>query len=101
MSRSSHDNAAKALLGAVAFALRAAAWLLVALVVADLFLTGPARAALLPLNTWLARALPEGRSGSLVLTTPLGGAFRGDFALVAVVLFVVDWAICKIAASLR
>lgn len=101
MSRSSHDNAAGALLGAVAFALRACAWLIVALVVADLVLTGPARAALLPLNTWLALTIPQSISGALVLSTPLGGAFRGDFALIAVVLFVVDWAICKIAASLR
>ena len=44
MSRSSHDNAAKALLGAVAFALRAAAWALVALVVAGIWLFAAKRA---------------------------------------------------------
>ncbi len=101
MPSASHDNAPKALLGAVGFAFRVAAWAVCALVVADIFLTGPARSAVLPLNTLLARAIPEAISGSLVISTPLGGAFRGDFAIVAVLFFLIDWVFCKIASSLR
>lgn len=101
MPNASHDNPGKALLGAVGFAFRFAGWALVALVVVDLFLTGPARTAVLPLNTLLSRAIPEAISGSFVISTPLGGAFRGDFALVAVLFFLIDWVFCKIASSLR
>lgn len=101
MPSASHDNAPKALLGAVGFAFRVAAWAVCALVVADIFLTGPARSAVLPLNTLLARATPEAISGSLVISTPFGGAFRGDFAIVAVLFFLIDWVFCKIASSLR
>ncbi len=101
MPSASHDNAPKALLGAVGFAFRVAAWAVCALVVADIFLTGPARSAVLPLNTLLARAIPEAISGSLVISTPFGGAFRGDFAIVAVLFFLIDWVFCKIASSLR
>jgi hypothetical protein len=101
MPSASHDNAPKALIGALGFAFRVAGWAVAALVVADLFLTGPLRSAVLPLNTLISRLIPEAISGSLVISTPLGGAFRGDFALVAVLFFLADWALCKIASSLR
>lgn len=101
MSSASHDNPLKALLGAVAFALRFLGWGVAALVVADVLAAGPARAAILPLNTALSRLMSAGLEGLLVIQTPLGGAFRGDFALLAVILFIIDWAICKVAASLR
>ncbi len=101
MPRASHDNAAKALLGAVGFVFRFAGWALTALVVADIFLVGPVRSAVLPLNTLLSHLIPEAISGMLVISTPLGGAFRGDFAVVAVLFFLIDWVFCKIASSLR
>lgn len=101
MSNPSHDNAGKALVGAVAFALRAAGWALAALTVADIFITGPLRAALLPLNTFVSGLVPAPLAGSLVIQTPFGGAFRGDFALLALALLVADWALCKAAARLR
>lgn len=101
MSSASHDNPVKALLGAAAFTLRFLGWAVVALVVADVLATGPARAAVLPLNTALSRLLSAGLEGLLVIQTPLGGAFCGDFALFAVILFIIDWAICKVVASLR
>lgn len=88
-------------MGAVAFALRFLGWAVAALVVADVLATGPARSAILPLNTALSRLMFAGLEGLLVIQTPLGGAFRGDFALFAVILFIIDWAICKVAASLR
>lgn len=101
MSSASHDNPAKALLGAVAFAARFLGWVVAALVVADVLATGPVRAAILPLNTALSRLMSAGIEGLLVIQTPLGGALRGDFALFAVILFIIDWAICKVVASLR
>ena len=101
MSSASHDNPAKALLGAVAFAARFLGWVVAALVVADVLATGPVRAAILPLNTALSRLRSAGIEGRLVIQTPLGGAFRGDFALFVVILFTIDWAICKVVASLR
>ncbi|NLQ12757.1 hypothetical protein HGI81_02685 [Olsenella sp. KGMB02461] len=45
--------------------------------------------------------VPSAISGMLVIPTPLGGAFRGDFALLAIALFVVDWAAMRIASALR
>ena len=45
--------------------------------------------------------MSAGLEGLLVIQTPLGGAFRGDFALFAVIVFIIDWVICKVAASLR
>lgn len=101
MSSASHGNPAKALLGAVAFAARFLGWVVAALAVADVLATGPVRAAILPLNTALSRLISAGIEGFLVIQTPLGGAFRGDFALFAVILFIIDWAICKVVASLR
>lgn len=100
MSSASHDNPGGALLGAVAFALRFAGWAVVALVVADVFASGQLRAAIL-LNSALSGILPDALDGVLVIQTPFGGAFRGDFAVFAILLFIIDWAICKVAASLR
>lgn len=45
--------------------------------------------------------IPAGLSGLLVYTTPLGGAFRGDFFIAAVALFICDWICCRVSASLR
>lgn len=101
MSSASHDNPGKALVGAVAFALRAAGWALAALTVADIFVAGPVRSALLPLNTFVSGVVPAALAGALVIQTPFGGAFRGDFALLALILFVIDWGLCKAAAALR
>ena len=39
--------------------------------------------------------------GILCVATPFGGMFRGDFAIVSVALFVIDWVCLRIAASLR
>ncbi|MDJ1121434.1 hypothetical protein QJ043_02350 [Olsenella sp. YH-ols2217] len=49
----------------------------------------------------LDATIPSGLSGVLVYATPLGGAFRGDFFIAALVLFVCDWACCRLSAALR
>lgn len=101
MPSPAHDNPARALIGALAFAARVAAVLLVALTVANIFATGAVRAAILPLTTWLGRLVPEGLAGSLVFRTPFGGAFRGDFAVLAVGLFVLDWLLSKLSSAFK
>lgn len=98
---SSARGGAGKLLRALGMVFRVMAWALTAPVVADSFVSGAVRSLLLPLNTMLSRAVPDAISGVLVFQTPLGGAFRGDFALVAALLFVLDWAACKAASSLR
>ena len=42
--------------------------------------------------------LPDGIRGIAVVPTPLGGAFRGDFALIASLLFVLDWLFARLYA---
>ncbi len=49
----------------------------------------------------LTRALPEVIAGYGVITTPFGGIFRLDFALIAVALFVLDYACQRGAHALR
>lgn len=92
---------AAGVLGALSIVLRVCAWLLVALVVANaLFPAGP-RAALLALNGLVSHLVPGFIQGLFVFQTPFEGAFRGDYAIVAIVLLVLDWICCRISASLR
>ncbi|WP_455138884.1 hypothetical protein [Thermophilibacter sp.] len=88
-------------LRALAIVCRVAAWALVALVVADAVTPAGPRAWLLGVNSLVSSLLPDAVSGLLVIVTPFGGAFRGDFAIVAIVLLVLDWALCRLSASLR
>ncbi len=85
----------------LAAALRVAAWVLVALVVADAVLPAGARTHLLALNGAVSQLVPGEISGLFVFQTPLGGAFRGDFAIAAVALLALDWICCRAAAALR
>ena len=80
---------------------RVVAWVLVALVVAGAVLPAGPRSLLLGANGLASSFLPSGVSGLFVFVTPFGGAFRGDFALVALALFVLDWLLCHVAASLE
>lgn len=95
------SGAASRALRALAVACRVCAWALVALVVADALLPAGPRAWLLPVNGLVSGLVPDAVSGLFVFSTPLGGAFRGDFAIVAIVLLVADWALCRLLASLR
>ena len=89
------------LLAALARVLRACSWVLVALVVADAVLPAGPRSLLLPVNSLISRLIPAPMSGLFVFQTPFEGAFRGDFAIVAIVLLVLDWICCRVSASLR
>ena len=50
---------------------------------------------------WLQSIVPDPLAGLFVYSTPLGGAFRGDFAIASLALFIADWAFMRIAAALR
>ena len=84
-----------------AWACRLLGWALSAIVVAGALLPAGPRALLLGVIDLCSRLVPEPLLGLFVFRTPFGGAFRGDFAIVAIVLLVLDWALRRISASLR
>lgn len=49
----------------------------------------------------LSRALPAAIAGYGVITSPFGGVFRFDYAIVAVVFFVVDYALTRASRAVR
>lgn len=89
------------LLRLAALACRTLAWALAALVVAGAVLPAGPRALLLGVTSLVSGVIPAPLSGLLVFVTPFGGAFRGDFAVVAIVLLVFDWLLCRISVPAR
>ena len=77
------------LLRQVALVLAAAYLVLVA---AGVLVTSELRAQLLGVYDVAAALLPEALRGRYVFSVATGGAFRGDFAIAAIVLVVVAWA---------
>ena len=49
----------------------------------------------------LSRALPDAIAGYGVITSPFGGVFRFDYAIVAVVFFVIDYVLTRASRSVR
>lgn len=88
------------LMRALAFVLRMCALLIAALVLILTFVSGAPRTLLLPISSFLNALIPHAIGGLFVQATLFGGAFRGDFALVAVVLLIADWLLCKRAYAL-
>lgn len=89
------------LLRCASLAARIGALVLSLLVVALCFSGIPFRAALLDAAVSLGGLLPQALSGVLVRVTPFGGAFRGDFAMTALLLFVLDWLFARASARGR
>lgn len=50
---------------------------------------------------WLQSLIPGALSGLFVWISPLGGSFRGDFAICAIVLFIADWALVRASVAVR
>lgn len=84
-----------------AYVMRSLALLCCFVVIANTFLGGGARQALMWLTGFASRFVPAAISGLYVFQSPFGGAFRGDIAIVAIMFFVLDWVFCVISASLR
>lgn len=80
---------------------RVAATVLAFLVVVLCFTTGSGRTSVLSSIIAFANALPTASMTALSVETPFGGVFKGDFCLVSVILFIVDWACGRAAASAR
>lgn len=89
------------ILGLVAHVLRVAGILAAVLVVANVFASGAARMVLLDVNGFVSSVMPEFLRGLFVFQTPFDGAFRGDFAILAMMFLIADWVFCRIASSLR
>lgn len=85
----------------LAIVFRLAALALCAVVVAGSFAFAAARLRLTWMVNFVNPLVPDALSGLLVYQTPFGGAFRGDFAIAAFVLFVLDWLCMKASARLR
>ena len=49
----------------------------------------------------LSRSLPAAIAGYGVITSPFGGVFRFDYAIVAIVFFVIDYALTRVSRSVR
>lgn len=100
-----HHLGARVLLAIICWVVRLSAIFLSGVVVLDSLSLGAGRTQLLritaAISSAISTALPFGLAGSYVIDTPFGGAFRGDFAVVALVLFVIDWILCRIRARLR
>lgn len=90
-----------AALRVLAVIVRVIACALFVLVAADVILPSGPRALLVEINLAVSSFIPDAISGLLVLQTPFGGAFRGDFALAALILLIAGWALACGAGTLE
>ncbi|MGI6230794.1 MAG: hypothetical protein ACOYJL_07825 [Tractidigestivibacter sp.] len=80
---------------------RVLAFALLALTVVNVLDPEPLHATLRRINGALTLNLPSQIAGVLVVSTPLGGALRGDYVLLAVILLVVGWVLKRGANALE
>lgn len=59
------------------------------------------RLSLMRIATAVGSLIPSQLSGLVVIATPFGGAFRGDFAGTAFCLYVIDWLLTRLRFRLR
>lgn len=98
--RHSGHGFARGVLLLVSLLFRLAALGYAALAVVNSFTVGN-RVTLMHVTARATELLPQSLAGLYVMDTPFGGAFRGDFAIAAVALFVLDWMFARIRRSLR
>ncbi len=84
----SSRRAVVALVRAAAWACSAMAWALLAVVVLEVGLGPGMRTWLLGVDGVVSRLVPAPLLGLMVFPSPLGGALRGDYLLVAIMLSV-------------
>ena len=100
-SDESNDSKASRVLWTISVILRVVGVLIAVLVVVDAFASGAVRVALSGVNGFVSALTPGFLRGLFVFSTPFDGAFRGDFAILAMTFLVADWILCRIATSLR
>ena len=93
--------AASVALVGLSWALRAAAWVVMALVALGCLNLVYRFAPIALLLGVVQDATPAALRGLWSLETPFGGLFRTDFALLALALLALDWACLRASASLR
>ena len=88
-------------LSIIAVAFRLAAVAMCAITVVLCFSGLSARLNMVGFVVDLSRTMPAIIAGYGVITSPFGGVFRFDFALVAAALFLLDYACCRASRVLR
>lgn len=86
---------------AASLALRVCAGVLVGLAVFMLVPLSQLRGAQIDLALAVTSLEPDALAGLLVVATPLGTAFRGDFVLCAAALYLIDWCVGRACTPSR
>lgn len=85
----------------IAVLCRVFAWMLSLIIIGSALPFAPLRFAFLMLYHTVSRILPPVLVGSFVIESPFGGILRGDYVIVTLVLFVLDYLFCRLAFTLR
>lgn len=91
----------RVLLLLIAWTLRLLAYVFVLLVLLNVLSLSVFRAYVTNVTDAITSHLPWHSIGILALDTPFGGVFRGDLSIIALLLFVLDWAVCRVRTHLR
>ncbi len=92
---------ARGLVLLVAWIVRLAALAMCLIVLLNALALSPLRTYLTQVTDLITSYLPRRDIGLLSMDTPFGGVFRGDLTIISLLLFVVDWLLCRLRASLR
>ncbi len=95
------SNPAAVALNLLSYVLRIAGIALCLLTVLLCFSGVAARLNIVGIVVELSRMLPDVIAGYGLMPTPFGGVFRLDYAVIAVVCFLADYACCRASRSLR
>lgn len=95
------NRVASTLLYVLAWIFRICAWVVCAITILSCFNLIYRFAPVASVLGVVQGATPGVLVGRLSLETPFGGLFRGDFAVVALCLFVLDWVCLRVSANLR
>lgn len=85
----------------IAVLCRVFAWMLSLIIVGSALPFAPLRFVFLMLYHTVSRILPPVLVGSFIIESPFGGILRGDYVIVTLVLFMLDYLFCRLAFTLR
>lgn len=85
----------------IAVLCRVFAWMLSLIIIGSALPFAPLRFAFLMFYHTVSRILPSVLVGSFIIESPFGGILRGDYVIVTLVLFVLDYLLCRLAFTLR
>ncbi|MFU9915633.1 hypothetical protein [Fannyhessea vaginae] len=85
----------------IAVLCRVFAWMLSLIIVGSALPFAPLRFAFLIFYHTVSRILPPVLVGSFIIESPFGGILRGDYVIVTLVLFMLDYLLCRLAFTLR